>query len=165
MKTWPTTITIHVHRTITLGVLIVLALCANGCVVSPGGYDRNYYGGGGYYSSYDEYYRVERPGEWQRYQAERARRLEAERRAGNNAAELRRLQQQRTAWERQQQQSRQQQYQRWQSNHQGQRPAAQPTARPNNNRLERAGRSTVSKPDTQETNDIAPSTDRPARRW
>lgn len=128
MKTWRPKI--HVRPSIMLGVFIVLVLCASGCVrrgYDQGYYDQggNYYGGSGYYyPSYDEYYRQQRPREWQAYQAERNRRLEAERRAASNAAEVRRLQKERAAWERQQQQYQQQQYQGWQHDHQGQRPPA-----------------------------------------
>jgi len=190
---------IHVRTSIILGLLVMLGLCANGCVdrgdhmgrYDPY-YDPYYSGGGGYYySSYDEYYRLEHPYEWRLYQAERARRLDAEHRAAHNAAELRRLQQERLAWERQQQQHRQQKHLEHERNRPEQQPAVsrpepnpnasgrpdsrpevmnRPDSRPEGmirpeRRLERMGRPDHGpRSEPREKNDFEPSVDRPSRR-
>jgi hypothetical protein len=110
---------------ISLGLIAILTLSVSGCVVHDG------HGGGrgGYhYSSYDDYYRHERANEWRYYEAERARRMEVERRASQ--AERARLERDRLMWERQQQQHRQQQHQAWERNKQQQNQGKPSGGRP-----------------------------------
>ena len=191
MTTWLDTT--NVRTPIILGLLVMLALSANGCAergAHMGWHDPYYYGEGGYYggyydgyyySSYDEYYRLKHPYEWRLYQIERDRRLDAERRAAHNAAELRRLQRERLVWEWEQQQYRQQKHQEHERNHPERRPAvSRPEPNPNasgrsssrseemswpDNRPERMGRPDHGpRSEPREKNDFEPSADRPSRR-
>ncbi|MDL2216105.1 hypothetical protein LJB81_00060 [Desulfovibrio sp. OttesenSCG-928-M14] len=81
---------------VALAMLVILALCVNGCIVF---HDQH----NGYYDQSDEeYFRRQAAIEHQRYEDERARRMEAERNA-RNQAERNRLERERQAWERQEQ--------------------------------------------------------------
>ncbi len=81
MKQWPEAAT-YCARSLVVS-LVMVTLCASGCVVVQDSYSDPY----GY--SDDDYYREQAERERYRYEEERARRIEAERRAQNQTERLR----------------------------------------------------------------------------